>query len=124
MSGLPNQLHDNLFNLIGDKKKFQRVGQIKRKRCTNGDIPDDLNFMEKYCEIQGGSVSEEFRYIKTFEYFFVKEFLPFLSYNISLDCTFKPVKNIPGINQILIISIQFVNEDHDKTHCHLLIACL
>ena len=64
MSGLPNQLHDNLFNLIGDKKKFQRVGQIKRKRCTNGDIPDDLNFMEKYCEIQGGSVSEEFRYIK------------------------------------------------------------
>ena len=51
VSGLPNQLHDNLFNLIGDKKKFQRVGQRKRKRCTNGDIPDDLNFMEKYCEI-------------------------------------------------------------------------
>ena len=28
------------------------------------------------------------------------------------------------IYQVLIISIQFFNEDHDKTHCQPLIACL
>ena len=31
VSGLPNKLHDNLFNLIGDKNKYQRVCQRKRK---------------------------------------------------------------------------------------------
>ena len=124
VSGLPNKLHDNLFNLIGDKNKYQRVGQRKRKRCTNGDIPEDLNLMKNFCEIQGCSINEEFRYIKTYEYYFVKEFLTFLGDNISLDCTFKPVKNISDIYQVLIISIQFFNEDHDKTHCQPLIACL
>ena len=124
VSGLPDKLHDKLFDLIGDKTKYQRIGQRKRKRGENGDIPDDLNFMSKYCEIEGGPVDEQFRYIKTFEYFFIPEFLPFLKENISLDCTFKPVKNISGVYQVLILSIQFFNFEHDKTHCQPLLACL
>ena len=63
--------------------------------------------MKNFCEIQGCSINEEFRYIKTYEYYFVKEFLTFLGDNISLDCTFKPVKNISDIYQVLIISIRF-----------------
>ena len=63
VSGLPDKLHDKLFDLIGDKTKYQRIGQRKRKRGENGDIPDDLNLMSKYCEIEGGPVDEQFKTI-------------------------------------------------------------
>ena len=73
----------NYSTLLAIKTLIKELS--KEKKNENGEIPEDLNFMEKYCQNSGMGVKEIFRYFKTLEYFFVKEFLHLLDENIFLD---------------------------------------
>ena len=62
---------------------------------------------------------------KNFDFFYLKEFMPFLNGNISIDGTFQPCKNIPGITQLFCINVQLYDHLNDRTHVQpILIAAL
>ena len=53
---------------------------------------------------------------KTYDYFSLPEFVPYLNKVISADGTFSCVKNIPGVYQVYIISTQLYSTDKSRTH--------
>ena len=109
---------DHAAELIGDDQTYQRILQLKRKRKNpEAAVPPELEIMQTWDPISKSKIPEAFIHHKTFDFFYLKEFIHLLSGNISIDGTFEPVKNIPGTTQLFCINAQLYDHIHScKTH--------
>ena len=126
LSGLKNDFADHAAELIGDDGNYQRIIQRKRKRKNPAAvIPPELEKMKTWNPITNSIFDEQFLHRKTFDYFYLPEFIHLLSGNISLDGTFDPCKHVVGIKQLFCINIQMYDHANSKTHIQpILIAAL
>ena len=107
MSGLKNTFADHAAELIGDDGNYQRIIQRKRKRKNPvAVIPPELENMKTWDSSTNSTFDEQFVHRKSFDYFYLKEFIHLLSGNISLDGTFDPCKHVVGVEQLFCINIQ------------------
>ena len=116
MTGLKEKFADYGAQMLGDQNRYQRIIQRTRKFADGGAVPEEYTKMKKFDQENFTLISENFMHTKTFDYFYLPEFIPYLNSVISSDGTFSCIKNIQGIYQVYIISTQLYNEDKSKTH--------
>ena len=81
--------------------------------------------MKTWDSSTNSTFDEQFVHRKSFDYFYLKEFIHLLSGNISLDGTFDPCKHVVGVKQLFCINIQLYDHKNSKTHVQpILIAAL
>ena len=77
--------------MLGDVDRFQRVIQRKRKIGVIGEVghyPEECKKIKTFDHQTYSVLEETFFHQKTFQYFFLSEFIPLLSGVISGDGTF------------------------------------
>ena len=129
LSGIKNKFADYGAEIIGDADKFQRVIQRKRKlgavgAVPGGEYPEEFKKMKKFNQETYTLINEDFLHEKTFQYFFLPEFIPLLSGVISGDGTFSPVRNTDDVYQIYVISAQLYDSEKTRTHLQPIMCIL
>ena len=84
-------------------------------------MPEEYTKMNTFNRDTFSLESENFMHRKTFDYFYLPEFIPYLNYVISADGTFSCIKNISGVYQVYIISAQLYDADKTRTHLQPLV---
>ena len=111
--------------MLGDVDRFQRIIQRTRKfGGSNGVIPEQFQTMKTFDHVTYNLKNEIFFHQKTFKYFFLAEFIPFLDGIISADGTFSPVKNTEGVYQLYVISTQIYDAAKTRTHLQPIMCIL
>jgi hypothetical protein len=121
MTGIKENFADYGAQMLGDHNRYQRVIQRTRKFADGGAVPEEFTKMAKFDHETSALISEQFMHRKTFDYFYLPEFIPFLNSVISADGTFSCVKNIQGIYQVYIISTQLYDDEKSRIHLQPLI---
>ena len=102
--------------LLGDHNRYQRIIQRTRKFSYGGAVPEEYTKMNKFNHETFSLISETCMHRKTYDYFYLPEFVTYLNNVISADGTFSCVKNISRVYQVYIISTQLYKDDRSKTH--------
>ena len=100
MSGIREKYADYGAQLLGDNNRYQRIIQRTRKFSIGGSVPEEYTKMNTFNRDTFSLESENFMHRKTFDYFYLPEFIPYLNYVISADGTFSCIKNISGVYQV------------------------
>ena len=125
LSNVKNQFADYGAEMLGDVDRFQRIIQRTRKfGGGNGVIPEQFQTMKTFDHVAYNLKNEIFFHQKTFKYFFLAEFIPFLDGIISADGTFSPVKNTEGVYQLYVISTQIYDAAKTRTHLQPIMCIL
>jgi hypothetical protein len=112
LSGVKTTFADYGAKMLGDVDRFQRVIQRKRKIGSIGEVgqyPEEFKKIKTFNHETYTLFDETFYHEKSFQYFFLPEFIPLLNGVISGDGTFSPVKHTDGVYQFYIISAQLYN---------------
>ena len=121
MSGIREKYADYGAQFLGDNNRYQRIIQRTRKFSIGGSVPEEYTKMNTFNRDTFSLESENFMHRKTFDYFYLPEFIPYLNYVISADGTFSCIKNISGVYQVYIISAQLYDADKTRTHLQPLV---
>ena len=127
LSGVKTTFADYGAKMLGDVDRFQRVIQRKRKIGSIGEVgqyPEEFKKIKTFNHETYTLFDETFYHEKSFQYFFLPEFIPLLNGVISGDGTFSPVKHTDGVYQIYIISAQLYNSDRTQTHLQPIMCIL
>ena len=116
MTGIKEKYADYRAQLLGDHNRYQRIIQRTRKFSDGGAVPEEYTKMNKFNHETFSLISETCMHRKTYDYFYLPEFVPYLNNVISADGTFSCVKNISGVYQVYIISTQLYNDDRPNAY--------